>query len=264
MDCSKIKLKKGSSGTQVKELQTALQKLGYYTAKIDGSFGSITETAVKNFQKKYNLVIDGWVGSETCKKLQQLTSNNDKSYSQNGVYYSNPHWISKGCNKLGQCNGYYCGVHCIRQCNSKMDIDSYSEALLAKWAGTTTAGTSHKGLETAIAKVAKEENRKISVQWKNFSDCGDSTVDRFKKIGEIICQKNKDIIFHVAYKYKFGHYETIKTVNLNNYTVTVLNSLGSKCSSQSYCGNIETRSFTTMVGYMKGISQKSVCILTYE
>ena len=52
MDCTNINIKKGSTGTTVQELQIALKDLGFYTAKIDSSFGSLTDTAVKQFQKK--------------------------------------------------------------------------------------------------------------------------------------------------------------------------------------------------------------------
>ena len=268
MDCTNINLKKGSNGTTVNELQVALKELGFYTAKIDSSFGTVTDAAVKQFQKKYNLKVDGIVGTITCKKIKSLTTSvqpsSSKSYSKNGVYYSSPHWTSKGCNKLGQCTGYYCGVHSIRQCNSKQDIDSFSEGTLAGYAGTTRSGTSHSGIETAVAKVAKITGKKISVTWKNFSDLGSNTDERFKRLGELISRQDTDVIIHLLYRNQYGHYETIKQIDTNNKNILVLNSLGSKCSSPAYCGYIETRSYNTMLSYMKGISQKSICILTYS
>ena len=75
-----------------------------------------------------------------------------------------------------------------------------------------------------------------------------------------------DLLYHIiadrAYRNKFGHYEVIQEINTNNNTVKVLNSLGNKCSSISYCGYIETRSFQTFNSYIAGISQKSIAILT--
>ena len=268
MNQMNINLKKGSNNSKVQELQSALKELGFYTAKIDSSFGSLTETAVKQFQKKYNLLIDGIVGPVTCKKINSLTQSvatgTSKSYYKNGVYYSSPHWISKGCNRLGQCTGYYCGIHSIRQCNSKQDIDSFSEGTLAGYAGTTSRGTSHNGLETAIAKVAKNIGKNITVTWKNFSDFGSTNDERFKKIGELISKQNTDIIIHLLYRNKYGHYETINQIDTKNKTIGVLNSLGDKCSAVAYCGYKETRSYDTMAQYIKGISQKSICILTYS
>lgn len=264
VDCTNINLKKGSTGEKVTQIQTILKQKGYYTGKIDGNYGAYTVEAVKKYQKDNNLLTDGIVGPVTCKKLQETTTNTNKSYYKNGKYVSSPHWISKGCNRLGQCNGYYCAPHSIRQCNSKQDIDQYTEATIAGWAGTTSAGTSHQGIETAVAQLAKKINKKIQVQWKHFSEMGTSRTNRWKKIGELISKQDTGVIFHVKYRNQWGHYETIKEVNMNNNTIVVLNSLGSKCGSPAYCGTLETRSFATMESYIKGISQKSVCIITYQ
>ena len=67
---------KGSSGANVKKLQKRLKQLGYKgkngkALSIDGIYGSNTEYAVKQFQKKNKLVVDGIVGSITIKKLNE-------------------------------------------------------------------------------------------------------------------------------------------------------------------------------------------------
>ena len=67
-------LRKGATGTAVKMLQTNLKKLGFYTAYVDGSFGSTTESAVKAFQKKYGLTADGVAGSATLKKIESAVA----------------------------------------------------------------------------------------------------------------------------------------------------------------------------------------------
>ena len=67
-------LRKGATGTPVKTLQTNLKKLGFYTAYVDGSFGSTTESAVKAFQKKYGLTADGVAGSATLKKIESAVA----------------------------------------------------------------------------------------------------------------------------------------------------------------------------------------------
>ena len=74
LDCKTINLKKGSKGDSVKELQTILKEKGYYTGKIDGDFGSMTETAVKKLQKSQGNTQDGWFGQKTCSKLNQKTT----------------------------------------------------------------------------------------------------------------------------------------------------------------------------------------------
>ena len=72
---STTRLEKGSTGSDVKELQTKLKKLGYYDAYVDGDYGDTTVAAVKAFQKKYNLTADGIAGKETLKKLDSVYEN---------------------------------------------------------------------------------------------------------------------------------------------------------------------------------------------
>ena len=64
-------LRKGDVGNDVKELQQALLDLGYKLPNYgaDGDFGSETEAAVRDFQRKHNLEVDGIVGTKTYKAL---------------------------------------------------------------------------------------------------------------------------------------------------------------------------------------------------
>ncbi|MDR0858353.1 MAG: peptidoglycan-binding protein, partial [Oscillospiraceae bacterium] len=62
-------IKKGTSGEVVKVLQTALNKFGY-KLEVDGSFGPLTDTAVRNYQKSFGLEVDGIVGPKTWAKLE--------------------------------------------------------------------------------------------------------------------------------------------------------------------------------------------------
>lgn len=65
-------LKKGSTGEQVKVLQRLLHAQGYGLGRInpiDGDFGSMTDTAVRTYQKGKALTVDGIVGEKTWKKL---------------------------------------------------------------------------------------------------------------------------------------------------------------------------------------------------
>lgn len=52
-------LEYGDKGEPVKQLQTRLQVLGYYTGDISGTFNSATRTALKAFQKKMGIANDG-------------------------------------------------------------------------------------------------------------------------------------------------------------------------------------------------------------
>lgn len=65
--CLTIKL--GSVGYPVTKVQYLLTKLGYDPGGIDGTFGSLTESAVKAYQTAKSLVVDGIVGPATWTSL---------------------------------------------------------------------------------------------------------------------------------------------------------------------------------------------------
>jgi len=61
--------KLGSTGEEVRKIQEKLQSLGIYLGPLDGDFGGGTEGAVKLFQEREGLEVDGVVGSLTWGKL---------------------------------------------------------------------------------------------------------------------------------------------------------------------------------------------------
>lgn len=63
----------GSSGDEVKTLQELLNSSGYNLA-VDGQFGQKTQQAVKDYQTKNNLTVDGIVGDKTWGALTNSTS----------------------------------------------------------------------------------------------------------------------------------------------------------------------------------------------
>lgn len=82
-------LKMGSSGSQVRTLQTKLNNWGYNCGTVDGIFGSKTLNAVKQFQKNNGLVVDGIVGTKTAAALGMSlssSSSSNSSYNSSDVY----------------------------------------------------------------------------------------------------------------------------------------------------------------------------------
>lgn len=63
----------GSSGDEIKDLQARLKQVGWYDAKIDGSYGEVTVTGVRGFQKKRNLPVTGEVDQRTLDRLHSMT-----------------------------------------------------------------------------------------------------------------------------------------------------------------------------------------------
>lgn len=210
------------------------------------------------------------------KKLTSITFNSKRFKSSSKPttectgprYTSSPHWTEQGAGYLGQINPYNCGPHSVRQSIKKFGIN-ISESTLASWAGTTTSGTDHDGINTAIAMAAKKAGVKIDVEWKNFSELGSNDAARFKALGELLCQKNVAAFLHILYSGagdyydpddECGHYEPLDRVNTETKYVRALNSLGSR-DGYGYYGHLQDRTFNLEAQYISGISQKSVCIL---
>lgn len=61
--------RQGDRGSAVTTIQTKLKNWGYYSGSVDGVFGSQTTTAVRSFQRKNGLTVDGVVGSATQRAL---------------------------------------------------------------------------------------------------------------------------------------------------------------------------------------------------
>lgn len=63
-------LARGAEGKRVEALQKMLMAHGINPGPIDGLFGPKTEAAVRRFQEKAGLQVDGIVGPHTRKALQ--------------------------------------------------------------------------------------------------------------------------------------------------------------------------------------------------
>ncbi len=70
----------GSSGADVKKLQEKLNSAGY-KLDVDGQFGSKTQSAVRDYQSKNGLTVDGIVGTNTWGSLTGGTTKNTVSKS---------------------------------------------------------------------------------------------------------------------------------------------------------------------------------------
>ena len=164
------------------------------------------------------------------------------------------HATSPGCDNRGQNNSLNCGPHSMQEVIRNLTGKVIKQSTLAAWAGTGSGGTDHHGLETAIAKAAKQLGVKFTVKWYNFSDLGWNGIDK------IIKSNNQDCIIHNCYRLKWGHYEVVNSISGSN--VKVQNSLGNPGCGSCYCGYVEDRSATEFRNYINGISQKSVMVIT--
>lgn len=76
-----LTIRQGSTGASVRTIQTRLKQWGYYTGSIDGIFGPQTLAAVKYFQRKNGLAVDGIVGSKTAAAIGIALAQTSNSYS---------------------------------------------------------------------------------------------------------------------------------------------------------------------------------------
>lgn len=75
--------KYGSRGTEIRTIQEKLKRWGYYSGSVDGIYGSQTVSAVKSFQKKNGLTVDGIAGTQTLKAMGITSSSSSSSSSNN-------------------------------------------------------------------------------------------------------------------------------------------------------------------------------------
>ena len=85
--------KYGSRGSEVTQIQTKLKRWGYYTGNIDGIYGTQTVNAVKYFQRKNGLTVDGIAGPATLKAMGITSSSSSSSSSSS--YNSNLNLLAR-------------------------------------------------------------------------------------------------------------------------------------------------------------------------
>jgi N-acetylmuramoyl-L-alanine amidase len=68
-------LKHGSQNSDVWDLQFHLSTRGYLSVASTGYYGSLTEAAVRKFQRDHGLTVDGVAGPQTLAKLKDSTFN---------------------------------------------------------------------------------------------------------------------------------------------------------------------------------------------
>ena len=70
---------KPANSSAVSRVQSGLSRLGYNPGPVDGAMGSQTETAIRTYQRDYNLLVDGRATAELARHIDeqlQIADNN--------------------------------------------------------------------------------------------------------------------------------------------------------------------------------------------
>lgn len=78
-----LALQRGDNNAQVKNVQSCLRRLGHFNGPVNGNFGSITEAAVKKFQRANGISDIGKVGPKTQAALQRNCASRRRTVSAN-------------------------------------------------------------------------------------------------------------------------------------------------------------------------------------
>ncbi len=74
------------TSSQTRTVQTKLKRWGYYKGTVDGIYGNQTRKAVRLFQSKNGLAVDGVVGPKTAKAMGITLKSDDNTTSNNDLY----------------------------------------------------------------------------------------------------------------------------------------------------------------------------------
>lgn len=82
---SKKIVRKGATGSDVREMQYRLKFLGFYTGQVNGVFTNRTYLGLRNFQYEFGLKVNGVLDSKTKVKLYNATRNYRPTAADLGV-----------------------------------------------------------------------------------------------------------------------------------------------------------------------------------
>lgn len=132
-------LKNGCKGDDVRQLQIDLNNVYNAHLEVDGSFGPLTEIAVKNWQKDNGLQVDGCFGPASKAKMLELVSG--KSTSNLNSEFK-PYTVkvvpSIGVNlRTGASTSYavLCGIPCGTKLIIKSEINGWGYTVYANKCG---------------------------------------------------------------------------------------------------------------------------------
>lgn len=176
----------GSRGDLVKCLQKKLNQLGLYLGRIDGIYGYWTRQAVINYQKKNGLVVDGWAGPITTKKLNLSCSTGSTVPESNPTVPESDGWFrSAPYDHVQQPDGMTCGPSSFAMVVDEQFGKDYAARTIANMMGGIGAGGTSHGMLRNVAKQFGLKVREFTTKQMTL-----------KYLAEATAAKDRSIIFH--------------------------------------------------------------------
>lgn len=194
----------------------------YYIGRIDNIFGSMTQTAVKNYQRDNKLVVDGIAGPITLEKLGLC--------NKPVITPSKPNLNTPSQDKkknelfsfvLAQPDAYTCGPTSLAMAFSVVDVVKTKSAgkdainTLSRISGTNKNGTTPENLDASANKFNKNY-KMFMVKYENLNS--------FKKY----IDAGQPIVLHIGtipelgYINYYGHYIIVLGYDYNTNMVKII------------------------------------------
>ncbi len=143
-------LRIGQQGAAVSNLQSQLKVIGLFNQEPTGYYGTVTEQAVRAFQRQQGLTTDGIAGPKTIQQLNKLAGNPPSGTSEFNV------------------------MNLVADASEQLGVPYV-------WGGTTTAGFDCSGfLQFVFAKSGVQLPRTVAAMW----DVGSSIND--PRVGDLV------------------------------------------------------------------------------
>ena len=180
-----VTVKKGSNNMSVKYLQQCLNDIGE-DLEVDGYFGSVTQTAVKEFQKAYKLEVDGVVGEQTWGKLLDVV-NSEKKASDDESDKKDDTDANKGESKTVNVTG-------VTLNKNKMNLEVGKTEQLKATITPSNATNKTVTWSSSNSKIAKVENGKVTAVKEGTCTITVETKDGGKKATCKVTVSKKEVV----------------------------------------------------------------------
>ena len=147
------KLRPGDSGDAVLRLQKGLNQLGFSVGTADGKYGPKTQSAVRAFQQRYGLTVDGLAGPKTQQKLYSILG----TASSNTTVTTTTTMSSQSTAMVINPSGWFSGNYATIESGQKGDRVRLLQAALKKLGYYTGAvdGSFGSGTRSAVKSFQK-------------------------------------------------------------------------------------------------------------